>query len=225
LSDKKIWSKVLLTDAGFYYDNEPDKPLTALILRFKEMLGKPLAEAKVLFIPTAAMQDKVKAEEFTERLRNELLQMGLLPNNIILHDVDGTLTEQEVMTYDVIYFTGGNTPYLAKCVRETGFDEIVKKFVYADKVYVGMSAGSYLAMANFNVDGLTESTPLDFVGLGLLNAYFTVHCKPGTPNRTDFPLPHISLKSNQAIAVWQDGYEVISASVEQYEHFSIAKKP
>jgi len=208
---------MLLTDAGFYYDNELDKPLAALILRFKEMLDKPFAVSRVLFIPTAAMQDKAKAEEITERLRNELLQMGFMPNNIIVHDVDGTLTEQEVMAFDVIYFTGGNTPYLAKRVRETGLDELVKKFVYANKVYIGMSAGSYLAMANFNVDGLPEHSPVDFAGLGLINAYFTVHCKPGTPNRTDFPLPHISLKSNQAISVRWDGYEVISASVEGYE--------
>ena len=193
---KQIWSNMLLTDAGFYYNNELDKPLAALILRFKEMLDKPFAVSRVLFIPTAAMQDKAKAEEITERLRNELLQMGFMPNNIIVHDVDGTLTEQEVMAFDVIYFTGGNTPYLAKRVRETGLDELVKKFVYANKVYIGMSAGSYLAMANFNVDGLPEHSPVDFAGLGLINAYFTVHCKPGTPNRTDFPLPHISLKSN-----------------------------
>jgi len=215
--ENQDWFNVLLTDAGFYYDNEIDKPLTALILRFEKMLGKPFAEAKVLFIPTAAMQDKIKAEEITVRLQSELVQMGLLPSNIILHDVDGTLTEQKAMDFDVIYFTGGNTPYLAKRVRETGFDKIVKKFVYANKVYIGMSAGSYLAMKNFNVDGLTENTPLDFAGLGLINAYFTVHCEPGTLNRTDFPVPHISLNSNQAIAVWHDGYEVISASVEEYE--------
>jgi len=216
-AEKQTWSNVLLTDAGFYYDNELDKPLTALILRFKEMLSKPFNEANVLFIPTAAMQDKTKAKEITERLQAELMQMGVLPNNIVLHDIDGTLTEQEVMNFDVMYFTGGNTPYLAKRVRESGFDRIVKNFVYANKVYIGMSAGSYLAMENFNVDGLAESTPLDFVGLGLINAYFTVHCKPGTPNRTDFPLPHISLSSNQAIAVHWNGYEVISASFDEYE--------
>ena len=215
--ETQAWKNVLLTDAGFYYDNELDKPLNALIECFKKMLGKPLTETKILFIPTAAMQDKVKAKEITERLRNELLQMGILSNNIFVHDIDGSLTEQEVMVFDVIYFTGGNTPFLAKRVRETRFDEIVRKFVYANKVYVGMSAGSYLAMANFNVDGLPENSPFDFAGLGLINAYFTVHCKPDTPNRTDFPLPHISLKTNQAITVRWDGYEVISEPVEIYQ--------
>jgi len=126
LVENQDWSNVSLTDAGFYYDNEIDKPLTALIWRFEKMLDKPFAEARVLFIPTAAMQDKIKAEEITVRLQSELIQMGLLPNNIILHNIDGTLTEQEVMAFDVIYFTGGNTPYLAKRIKETGFDKIVK---------------------------------------------------------------------------------------------------
>jgi len=213
-----MWSNVLLTDAGFYYDNELDKPLTALIRHFESMLKKPFNETKILFIPTAAMQDKYKAMEISDRLQNELLQMGVLPDNITTHDVDGSLTEHDVMAFDVVYFTGGNTPYLAKRVREAAFDEIIKKFVYANKVYVGMSAGSYLAMINFNVDGLKESSPMDFAGLGLINAYFTVHCEPGTPNRTDFPLPHISLNTNQAIAVRWDGYEVITEPIEKYEN-------
>jgi len=45
-----------LTDAGFYYDNERDKRLTALILRFGKMLYKSFTEAGVLFILTVAMQ-------------------------------------------------------------------------------------------------------------------------------------------------------------------------
>ena len=203
------WENVLLTDSGFYYDNELDKPLTPLINRFRAMLGKPFHEATVLFIPTAAMQDAAKAAEITERLRNELLQIGIQPENITVHDIDGSLSEEDAMGFDVIYLTGGNTPYLAKRVRETGFDHIIKELVYANKVYIGMSAGSMLAMSDFNVDGLPEKTPLDFVGLGLINAYFTVHCKRGTPNRTDFPLPHISLCCNQALEVNSEGYKLI----------------
>jgi peptidase E len=205
------WTNMLLTDSGFYYDNELDKPLTPLIERFRAMLCKPFSEAKILFIPTAAMQDIDKAAKMTDRLRNELLQMGVQPKNIFVYDIDGLLSEEEAMGFDVIYFTGGNTPYLAKRVREAGFDKIIKKMVYANKVYIGMSAGSMLAMGNFNVDGLPEETPLDFKGLGLINAYFSVHCEPGTPNRTDLPLPHIALQCNQGLEVNWKGYTLIRA--------------
>ena len=202
------WNNMLLTDSGFYYDNELDKPLLPLIKRFSDMLGKPFARAKVLFIPTAAMQDKTFAEKITKRLRDELLQMGILAGNITVHDIDGSLTAEAAMNFDVIYLTGGNTPFLAKRVYDFGFDKIIKKMVYANKVYVGMSAGSYLAMHNFNVDNLPDDGRI-FTGLGLIDAYFTVHCKPGTPNRTDFPLPHISLCENQALAVNSEGYELV----------------
>jgi len=173
------------------------------------MLKKPFSEAKILFIPTAAMQNEAFASEITERLCNELLQMGVRDKNITIYNIDSSISEEKILSFDVIYFSGGNTPYLAKRVRETGFDKIIKKMVYANKVYIGMSAGSMLAMNNFNVDGLPEETPMDFVGLGLIKAFFTVHCKPGTPNRTDLPLPHISLQCNQGIEVNSKGYKLI----------------
>ena len=212
--EKPTWQNILLTDSGLYYDNELDKPLTLLISRFRAMLGKPFSEAKVLFIPTAAMQDKVKADAITKRLQSELLCMGILPGNITIHDIDGSLTEDDAMKFDVIYFTGGNTPYLAKRVKEANFDKIIKKMIYANKVYVGMSAGSMLLMSHFNVDDIHNS---NFEGLGLINAYGTAHCPPGTPNRTDLPLPHIALQENQALEVHNDGYTLIKAfSAEKF---------
>lgn len=206
------WENVLLTDTGFYYDNELDRPLVPLINRFRSMLGKPFCEAKVMLIPTASMQNPVKAEQITERLGNELLQMGILPNHIKVYDLDGLMSEDQAMDYDALYFTGGSTLYLARRVRETQFDRIVKKMVYANKVYVGMSAGSLLAMKNFNVDGLPEESPMDFKGFGFIQAYFTVHCEPGTPNRTDLSLPHISLQCNQGLEVNWKGYKLIKTN-------------
>lgn len=217
-----MWKNMLLTDSGFYFDNELDKPLTPLIRRLEVMLGKPFEEATVLFIPTAAMQNAAKAAEITERLGGELLQMGFRPENITVYNIDGSMPEEKAMEFDAVYFSGGNTPFLAKRVRETGFDTIVKNMVYANKVYIGMSAGSMLAMANFNVDGLPEETPMGFAGLGLVNAYFTVHCKPGTPNRTDLPLPHISLQCNQGLEVDCNGYRLID-NAKEIELYSSAK--
>jgi peptidase E len=206
-----IWYNVLLTDSGLYYDNELDKPLDAIINRFSAMLQKPFAETTVLFIPTAAMQDVTKATVITARLRNELLTMGINPDNIIIHDIDGSLTEDDAMKFDVIYLTGGNTPYLAKRVRDVGFDNIIKKMIYANKVYIGMSAGSMLLMPNFNADDIYNP---QFNGLDLIKAYFTVHCEAGTKNRSDLPLPHIALQENQAIELRWDGYELIDGNLQ-----------
>ena len=203
---KQAWGNVLLTSGGFFDNNNPR---TALIDKFAAMLKIPFDKAKVLFIPTASMMPGYTNLSYAEQCKNNLLLLGVNPEKIATHDVDGTLAEKDAMTFDVIFFTGGNTPYLAKRVRETGFDHIIKKMVYANKVYVGISAGSMLAMPNFNIDNLPQNTPMEFAGLSLINAYFTVHCPPGTPSRSDLPLPHIPLTDQQAIAVSWQGYEII----------------
>jgi peptidase E len=203
------WKNVLLTSAGFYDDDNDYSPRTAIIDRFAAMLGKPFSEAKVLFIPTAALGPDGPGQDYADWCRKELLSLGVPTENIVTHDIEDSMSEQDAMTFDAIYLIGGDTWYLSKRAKQTGFDEIIKKMVYANKVYVGISAGSMLAMAHFNVDGLSEPDPMDFAGLALICAYFTVHCEPGTPNRTDLPLPHISLTDNQALAVSWQGYELI----------------
>ena len=205
------WRNVLLTDSGLYYDNELDKPLDLLINRFKAMLQKPFEEATVLFIPTAAMQDELKANTIIARLKNELLALGFLSTNITIHDIDGSLTEEDAMRFDVIYITGGNTPYLAKHIKDAGFERIITKMIFANKVYIGMSAGSMLLTPSFNEDDIHN--PL-FTGLGLIKAYVAVHCEAGTQNRFDLPLPHIALQENQAIELHWDGYKLIESNLQ-----------
>ncbi|MCL2250185.1 MAG: peptidase E [Oscillospiraceae bacterium] len=205
------WCNVLLTDSGFYYDSELDKPLDLLINSFKAMLQKPLAETTVLFIPTAAMHADLNAKNIANRLKNELMTIGILSDNITVHDIDGSLSEEEAMKFDVIYFTGGKTPYLAQRVFETGFDKIIKKMIFANKVYIGVSAGSMLLMSNFNVD---DPNNPKFNGLGLIEAYFTAHCGDNTQIRTDLPLPHIALRENQALKLSWTGYELLDGNLQ-----------
>jgi len=207
------WQNVLLTDSGLFYDNELDKPLDAIINRFKAMLKKPFSETTVLFIPTAAMQDETKAKAITKRLRDELLTLGITSSNITIHDIDGSIIEEDAMKYDVIYITGGITPYLAKRVKEVGFDKIIKKMICANKVYVGMSAGSMLLLPSFNLEDIHDP---NFIGLGLVKLYLSVHCSADTPNRKDLPLPHIALQENQAIEVFSGGYKLLKGNL-QYE--------
>ena len=76
--------------------------------------------------------------------------------------------------------------------------------VYANKVYVGVSAGSLIASPNIG-----EPFEKKTSSLCLINAYLSVHCQPGSKAKTALPLPHIPLTDNQAVIVRWDGYEVI----------------
>jgi peptidase E len=197
---KQVWSNVLLTSAGFEDWNGRQKP--NIVNRFLKMLDKPADKAKVLVIPTAAIDDE--AREMADWCRRELVGVGILTENITVYDIDGSLTEGEAMKYDVIYFTGGDTGYLLWRIRETGFDAVIKKMVYANKVYIGVSAGSIIATPNIG-DPFDNKT----AGLALVHAYLSVHQPAGVSAHIDLPLPHIPLTDNQALAVNWAGYEIV----------------
>ena len=201
------WNKVLLTDAGWYtsFHLFNESTLKKKILRtFHEMLEMPPEKAKVLFITTAACgNDYYPAAGICFA---ELLSAGILPNNITPHDIDGTLSAEEAMQYDVIYITGGNTTHLLNKINNFKFDLIIKKMIFANKLYVGASAGSLIATPHIG-EPFDEKT----AGLSLINVYLSFHNPPNTPPRTDLPLPHIPLTENQAIMVRHDGYTLIES--------------
>lgn len=198
---KQVWNNVLLTSAGWFKDIDGGVKKN-IRQRFLNMLGKPANEAKVLFIPTAAIDDEAK--KMVGKCRDELLNAGIIPDNITIYDIDDSLGTSEAMMYDVIYFTGGDTGHLLRRIKDTGFDSTIKRMVYANKVYVGASAGSIIATPNIR-NPFDEKT----AGLALVHAYLSVHQPEGTPARTDLPLPHIPLTDNQALAVNWDGYEIV----------------
>lgn len=200
-SGKKDWNHVLLTDSGWTGSIDGGTP-DPILQRFWDMLGKPANQAKVLFIPTAANSDESRPA--AGKCFAELLSAGILPNNLHVYDLDGTMTSEEAMKYDAVYITGGDTAHLLKRMKETGFAEIVKKMVYANKVYVGASAGSLIATPNIG-----EPFDKETAGLCLVNVYLSFHCPPGTKARTDFPLKHIPLTGGQALAVSWSGYEMV----------------
>lgn len=193
-----LWQNVLLTDVGFYNPFDLSQPLNTIINRFAHMVEKPFSEVRVLFIPTAACDEE--ARSIAAILKNELLWLGFLPNNIVTYELDGSMTEETVMTYDVMYFTGGWDAHLLEVIKQTNFHEIIRSFVYANKVYVGMSAGSVIATPNIRgCFGVSDDTETE--GLGLINAYLDCHCnlKPNLQPK-NLPLPHIMLHFHQALS-------------------------
>lgn len=200
-SGKQVWSNVLLTSAGFEDINCRQK--SNIVARFLQMLNKPVNDAKVLFIPTAAIDDEAKRMAVV--CRCQLINLGIKVENITEYNIGDSMNEAEAMKFDVIFFTGGDTGFLLKRIKENGFDKIIKKLVYSNKVYVGVSAGSIIATPNIG-----DADDIETAGLALIHAYLSVHEPEGTLPRTDLPLPHIPLTNDQAIAVSWSGYEVIN---------------
>lgn len=183
--------KLLLTSCGLETE-EIEKT-------FLEMLPKPAAQIRAMFIPTAA--DSPDAIEVLPKCLNDLLKCGIRRENIFVYDLHDEITEELRGNYDVIYLCGGNPAYLLRRLNEQGFGEKLVEYIRDGGVVIGVSAGSMI-FAN------------DMPGnLGVLKCGLDVHCgdevcdKAGRypKDRTD----RIRLGNRQAIIFDGDAMVII----------------
>lgn len=193
--------KILLTSAGFQNIKIGKK--------FLNLIDKPPKEARVLFIPTAAIDEESKY--YVGKCRSELLDLGIDHANLLTYDFEYKMTKDVTLSYDVIYFTGGSTSHLLSRIKETRFDSIIKQMIRKDKIYVGVSAGSLIMTPNISLDKPLSS---ETSGLGYLRAYLAVHCNQLDEKwvreiQSKLPLPFIALNDMQAVLVNEDSYIII----------------
>ena len=201
------WQNVLLTDSGFFNPFDLERPLAPIVERFSRMVDKPFSKARVLFIPVAACDDE--SRQLADILGWELEKLGFLPGHITSYEMDGSISEAAILDFDVMFFTGGWCEHLLEQIKASHFEEIIKKFVSSNKVYVGVSAGSIIATPNImGCYGGAENE--ETAALGLIPAYIDCHCdlKPDLRPK-QLPLPHILLHFNQALAVSSDGCQLL----------------
>lgn len=108
-----------------------------------KVLGKQPSEVSLLYVTTAGkvMDDHT----YLEAHKKAMTECGYTFSDF---DIDGK-TENEIDAalhdYDAVYVEGGNTFFLLKAIRESGFNHAVKRFLDRGKLYVGSSAGAHVA--------------------------------------------------------------------------------
>ena len=127
-------TKLLLTSTGLANQN--------ITNQFLQIIDKPVSQIKIIFVPTASRTDE--EIKYVHESKKELLDLGILENNIKILNLDSPVSFQEVEDFDVIYVCGGNTFYLLKKVRETGFDKIIIEFAKTDKLYLEYECTVYV---------------------------------------------------------------------------------
>jgi len=164
---------------------------------FLQLVGKAPKAMKVLFIPTAAIDPGAIA--VLPKCMNDLLRVGVKNKNIRVFDLHRSLSAEEMSGYDAVYFTGGSPHYLLERINATGFNIVLRDWVERGGVYVGVSAGSWVAAGNL------ENS------LGYLRASLAVHSKTGTaPGVFDNArMDRISLKDGSAVLIKGGQYEII----------------
>jgi dipeptidase E len=157
---------ILLTSAGMNIKEE--------ILK---ILPRPANQTKIAHIMTAS-----NPEEDVSYVKKEvriMKELGFDVENIDIEGKDENKLRDLLSNKDVIYVQGGNAFYLLKCTRESGFDKVVKDLIKRGVVYIGVSAGSYLACPTIetaredkNIIGLTDLTAMNLVPF-LVFAHYT----------------------------------------------------
>jgi len=106
-------------------------------------LPKKPQDLEVLFVTTAG--NPYPEKPWQDEDRKSLTMNGF---SLIDYDLEGKTKDevrQAVDKSDVIIVEGGNTFYLLKYARESGFDKIIREQKDGNKVYIGVSAGAYIA--------------------------------------------------------------------------------
>ena len=145
-----------------------------------ELTGIPKADMKIGYVTTASKG--ARTQSFFEEVKNKLKESGYPFNEI---DIEGKTKEQLQDFFkdkNVIHIEGGNTFYLLKAIKETGFDVLLKRFLNEGKVYIGTSAGAYIMcptieVANWDDTGKSRFGLTDFNAFSYVPFVLKVHYK------------------------------------------------
>lgn len=147
-----------------------------------DLTGISKDEMKIGHIITASEGDGIDSQLFIKKVTETIKANGY---SIEDFDIKGK-TKEKIKDFfkdkNVIHIEGGNTFYLLKAIRETGFADILKELLDEGMVYVGTSAGSYIMCPTIEVSdwsnddtvdrfGITDFTALNYVPF-VLNVHY-----------------------------------------------------
>jgi dipeptidase E len=144
--------------------------LSFVLERGYALTGLPKGEMRIGYITTASKVTRLPA--FFNGIKRAMSEADYNFEEI---DLVGK-SEAELRSFfkdkNVIQVEGGNTFYLLKAVRESGFATVLKEELAAGKIYIGTSAGAYIMCPTIEVAtwdpnkerfGVTDFTALNYV--------------------------------------------------------------
>ena len=194
--------KLLLTSAGW----EKSKIIGK---EFLKLVGKNPSEIRVLLVMTPTKY--LKRNKYVRRQFRQFNGVNIPKENITFSQLNRKITKDDIKNIDVIFVMGGNTFEYLQRIRKTELDKVLKNFVKKGGVYVGLSAGSYVACptieaaswkhADRNVVGLKNLKGLNLVPF-LLTAHYENALRPIIKNsaeKTKYEV--IALTDDQAVLI------------------------
>jgi len=147
-----------------------------------KLFFKDIEEIKLAYITTASKASSVK--NYIEQHKAAMRVEGYDFQAIDIEEKDKQQIEDLLKDKNMVWVEGGNTFYLLKACRESGFDKVIINLIKNNKIiYVGTSAGSYIACPTIEVStwkkpgeekkrfGVTDLSALNLVPF-LIKAHF-----------------------------------------------------
>lgn len=194
--------KLFLTSAGLPPETTQD---------FLDFLNEDPKKMKICFITTASHPEKNKW--YIKKDAKRLSELGFQIEEFDLRNNNEDSLRKRLKTFDIIFVEGGNTFYLLKYVKESGFDHIIHEFLTRGGVYVGVSAGTIITGLNIETSNWNYGEPdknivnlEDLEGLNLIPFVFCVHMDKKDTNiikkyATETNYPTVGLTDTQALLI------------------------
>jgi len=201
--------KLFLTSQGLNDDTTP---------HLLKLLGRKPNGLNVAFIPTAA-DYKRKRGFWAGNESARLEELGFDVAEVDLRKENEKSLNKKLLGFDVVFVCGGNAFYLLKYVRKSGFDKAIRDFLERDGIYIGVSAGSYIA--GINIEPATWKHQdrnrfglKDLTGMGLVPFVVSAHLDDANQDIVEdaarkATYPVIALTDRQAILVDGSHWKIV----------------
>jgi len=147
-----------------------------------QILNRSLVGWRVAHVTTAAKGTRTGMASFWKVVHEAFARKGCYVEDLDLDGKDENELRDILKKFNAVFVNGGNTSYLLKSIRKSGFDKVVRELLPQGFVYMGASAGAYVACPTIeaaawnNKDkdtfGLTDLTAMNLVPF-LLVAHYT----------------------------------------------------
>ena len=184
---------------------------------------KSLREMRIAYITTASKG--VSDVAYLERTENIFKQNNYNYEELDIDGKNKEWLESYLKDFEAVFVQGGNSFYLLKAIRESGFDSVIKKLLPGGFVYIGASAGSYVACPTIEMAGLGHQDKYnhygvaDLTAMGLVPFLMSVHYSPENKDilkekiaKTSLPVK--ILTDDQAILIQDDKVELVGEGEE-----------
>mgnify|MGYP000878397878 CR=1 FL=1 len=186
---------------------------------FKDFMNNDTKGKKVLFIPTANIDEETKF--LVDEAKEVFKSLGMEVENLEISKLDEKTIKNKIEKANYLYIGGGNTFYLLQELKRKNLIDFIKNRVNFGMTYIGESAGAIITSKDIEYNDLMDDKTIakdlkEYSGLNLVDFYIV-------PHLNEFPFEEsaektmnvysslnlVPITNNQAILVDEDKIDVL----------------